>query len=301
VQRGVAVCPVAHPVLEETCKQQDPTTRAATANVIDRLSLNVAIEPFPVLDHMELLHFVRTATKRFDFVPPANEMAWTWPCWILGVAKPASAQLDRATNNALAKAFFDLVTHLPFSHLVQSGLDAATPLSLYDTEESQRAKTQETRRHRHEFTTFQDVFLIEVAGIIDVLKPRLEAPIIDLYERSIGRRPTPEQVRASRLSRPNMADLIYSAFKHDKVGEGLPGVRILAGLHAAIRYRDQPHRKGDLHDHMHARIALPYCNIFLTERNLGTLLTQPPLQYAQLYRCRVMWEDAEILAALTEL
>ena len=98
-----------------------------------------------------------------------------------------------------------------------------------------------------------------------------------------------------------MQNLVGNLFKYGKVGASLPGIRILAGIHAALRYKRQPLKKGDMHDHMHARIALPYCDFFLTEKNLGNLLTRPPLEYDKLYGCRVLWQDEQILAALEEL
>jgi len=301
VQRGETICPVAHAVLEETFKQHDRVTRAATAIVIEELSQNIAIEPFTELTRLELLRFIRSSTQGGDAVHAAEELAWTWPAWLFGVARPSNTPFDMATERAMAKAFFDAIIRMPFSAVVEAYGGARLESFAYDTEEMQRKRTEETRRHRHEFQTFKDVFLIEVAGGLDVLKEDLEGTMVHLYEATTGNTPTPEEVRASRATRPSLADLIYSAFKHGKVGAALPGIRIISGIHAAMRYRDQPHRKGDMHDHVHARIALPYCDMFLTEKNLGNLLTQPPLEYDKLYQCRVLWDDEKILEALKGL
>ena len=301
VQGGNAICPTSHPVLNETFKQGDRERRTATARVIDELCGNVAMEPFHVLMQLELLHFIRVTMQGSDCVHGAEEMAWTWPSWVVGLMRPDSVPLDQATSEAIARAFFDTTTHLPFSSLVESIGDDGPPTLSYDTEESQRARTEETRRHRHEFRTFEDAFLIEVGGVLEAMADHLDEAMVYLYECSAGKSPTPGEVRAYRASRPDLAGIIYSAFKCNKVGRSLPGIGIPAGIHAAIRYRGQPHRKGDLDDHLHARTALPYCDLFLTERNLGNLLTQPLLQYDTLYQCRVLWEDEDILAILEQL
>ena len=303
VQCGKAICPVGHPVLEETLNQSNPNTRAATAKVIDELSGNVVIEPFPTLTQLELLHFIRSTTQGPGSVHAAHEMAWTWPLWVMGLAKPNNKALDHAANLAVQKSFFDATTNLPFSVLVQCTGSEHRPSVLFDFdgEESQRAKTEETRRHKHEFQTFEDVFLIEVAGILDAMKPELEQAIIDLYKNSTGRCPPIEEVPEAQALLPNLCGIIYSLFKFDKAGTALPGIRIMAGIHAAIRYRDQPHKKGDMHDHMNARIALPYCDMFLTEKNLGNLLTQSLLRYDDLYHCRILWRDDQIIEVLRQL
>jgi hypothetical protein len=301
VSGGGALCPVAHPVLEETFKQNDPETRMATAKVIDELSDGVAIEPLNTLTQMELQHFLHSTTRPSGALHAANELVWTWPSWVMGLLKPYSKAFDEATNLAIQKAFFDTTTCMPFSSLVES-LDGA-PLSdfPYDTEESQRARTDETRQHKHEFKTFEDVFLIEVAGGLDALKDQIEEATAHIVALRMGRRPTQAEIENSRGTRPNLSDVICSAFKFNKVGKALPSIRIMSGIQAAIRYRDQPYKKGDMHDHLHACIALPYCNFFLTEKNLGNLLTHPPLQYDELYQCRVLWRDDEIIAAMRTL
>jgi hypothetical protein len=145
------------------------------------------------------------------------------------------------------------------------------------------------------------VFLIEVAGALDAHKQMLEDTLIYLYESVTGRRPTDAEIQLSATSRPTLTDLIQNLFRLRKADRWLPGIRIIAGIHAAIRYRDQPNRKGDIQDHFHARGALPYCTAFLTEKNLGNLLTRPPLEYDQLFDCRVLWQDDEILSFLRAL
>ncbi len=300
-EAGKVVCPGAHPVLEETFKQSDPATRMATAAVIDELSQNLVIEPFPVLTQLEVMHFIRSAAQASGSVHAAGELAWTWPSLVMGLRKPHSEAFDEPTNTAIQKAFFDKASILSFAALVE-GLGGQQPPALpYDTEEFQRTRTEETRRHRHEFRTFKEVFLIEVAGYLDALKDELQETMIHLFVTDTGRSPSPGELADARSARLSLADLIYTAFKFDRVGEALPGIRILAGIHAAIRHRDQPHRKGDMQDHMHARIALPYCDIFLTEKNLGNLLTHAPLEYDNLYQCSVLWRDDEIVDALKEL
>jgi len=76
-------------------------------------------------------------------------------------------------------------------------------------------------------------------------------------------------------------------------------MRIMAGLSASTRHRKERFEDNDVHDYQHARYALPYCDVFLTENHLGTLLTN--LRYDTLYDCRVLWDPDEIAAELEKM
>jgi hypothetical protein len=98
---------------------------------------------------------------------------------------------------------------------------------------------------------------------------------------------------------------IYDAFLQGKISDELPGIGILAGFRAAKRVKqfNKPFNKGDVHDWDHARYALPYCDIFLTEKNMGTVLTVPDfkLEYDKLYNCKVLWDKDNVLAELQKM
>jgi len=75
----------------------------------------------------------------------------------------------------------------------------------------------------------------------------------------------------------------------------------MSGIHAATRYQNRAHDKGDLHDQLHASVAVPYCAMFCTDRKLANLLTDSLLNYDKLYNCQILWNDEEVLAALESL
>jgi hypothetical protein len=54
----------------------------------------------------------------------------------------------------------------------------------------------------------------------------------------------------------------------------------------------------DFYDFYHATAALPYCNVFLTERFLGTLLTRPPLDLSGVFGTIVVWDESEAVDLL---
>jgi hypothetical protein len=81
----------------------------------------------------------------------------------------------------------------------------------------------------------------------------------------------------------------------------LPSLYLRAVIYAAIDHKGRRYEDGDTFDHDHAIAALPYCHLFLTEKKLGTLLTEKPAQLDKDFNCTVLWDCDEVLAKLKTL
>ena len=300
VKSGRALCPASHLILEETLKQEDPESRHLTATIVQELSAGVALQPFPVLFQAEILHFLTTTRPWPVDVYPCEQMAWTYIGNVFGHMSPVSTAFDADTEKAIQKAWFDLMTAMQFPLLAKSMFPPPsdilrTPLEFYDKQNEQ------CRMHENDFSSFPEVFLIELAGGLDVHKNELGAVQLYLDQKHVGQDgvvvPTDNIAEGTRM----LSNLSYHAFRLGKIERQLPGLRIIAGIHAAMRYKRQKHRRGDRHDHLHARVALPYCDLFLTEKSLGHLLCDKPLEYDRLYGCRVAWGPEDALHAIDAL
>jgi hypothetical protein len=236
----------------------------------------------------EVVHYVKTVIHGADTLYPLAELAWTYVPWLVGEAILHTDAFDEETLNAWRKALFDRFSEMPFSALFAMEHDRDLPGTGFDEKKFQAQKTAVTRAHRHEFSSFNDVFLIEIRGQLDAITGTLADIAVKVLE-------------AKPKAAVPLVNAIHSVFRCDVVGAALPGLRIFAGIAAIKRYRNQPFKKGDLHDSMHARMALPYCDHFLTEKRLGNLLTQPPLEYDRLYDCQIIWREDEVLDAVSRL
>lgn len=291
VDTGKVICPVAYPVLVETFKQRDPTSRAATAKVIDRLGQGVAMQPSHELIGCELHHFILKSTKGNGAVHPMVQLAWTYPAWVIGQPVPIFRTLDESTNNTLQKCVFDLLMTMPFSSLVLG--EAGSFPNSWDNEAHYRKLNVGASSHQHEVTSFDTVFLSEVCGVLDVYNEIIPGLFARLYEPEMGTSAeSPNAAESVRLTR----NLIYHAYRLKKLKSDLPFIHIIAGLHASVRWRRQPYKSGDHWDFLHAHQALPYCNAFLTEKGLGNILCSRPLEYDKVYGCRVLWKEDAILS-----
>lgn len=302
LKRGVKseqlVCPVSHLVLQETLKQNDPGTLNWTARVIQELSEGIAIQPFPVLLQLELKHFFVTTGEKKVAAYLVEQRVWTYVANVFGCLLPVSEMFDPATLQAVQKAWFDLMASIEFPVLAEALAHMPDDL-LHTAEEFYKRQNTLCKLHRGDFTAFKQVFLIELAGFLDACKK-------ELYETGEYLKNTRQPVR--NIAKQDMengaqllSNLIYHAFEHNKIKKQLAGLRIISGIHAAIRHRGQKYKRGDQHDHFHARVALPYSDLFLTEKNLCHLLTTKPLEYDKLYGCRVVWKPEEAVAAVEEL
>jgi hypothetical protein len=297
VKSGKAVCPASHLILEETLKQEDPESRLLTATIVQELSAGAALQPFPVLFQAEILHFLGATHPQPVDLYPCEQMAWTYIGDVFGHMSPVSTAFDADTEKAIQKAWFDLMAGMPFPVLAES-LSPVPANILHTPPEFYDEQNEQCRMHEKDFSSFPGVFLMELAGGLDVHRDELAEAQLYLYQKHTGQDTvavlTDDIAEGTRM----LSNLIYHAFRLGRIERQLPGLRIIAGIHAAMRYKRQKHRKGDRHDHLHARAALPYCNLFLTEKTLGHLLCDKPLEYDKLYGCRIAWEPEDALRAI---
>ena len=156
------------------------------------------------------------------------------------------------------------------------------------------------RLHEGDFQTFDEAFLIELHGALQADEAAVREAWRLHYERETGKSVTDPNAEDARHTTMAMSGLIYAAFQHKKITTQMPCLRIPVGIHAAVRYGRQRHHMGDIEDHMHAALALPYCNAFFTDRAMGNLLTRQPLGYDRLYGCTVLWRDEDIIQHLEQ-
>jgi hypothetical protein len=208
--------------------------------------------------------------------------------------------LDEKTVNWMRKCMFDTLAAADFSMIVEAmgEADSAARDEYGNVHVTLNAGAVQ---HRREVTSFRAVFLSEVAGILDAMKPR----IMDFLARDFATKthqpaPPPDSRDAHEAARM-FVNLIYHAYRLKKWTIEFPALHIGAGIHAAVRHRGQPYKAGDLWDFRHAHPALAYCNAFLTEKKLANLLCQAPLNYDTAYGCKVLWHDDDVVAYLRSL
>lgn len=77
VSSGRAICPINANVFAELLKQRDNQTRLATAQVIDELSLGIAIQPEDERIGTEIMHCLQRSLSGEDALEPLERLVWT--------------------------------------------------------------------------------------------------------------------------------------------------------------------------------------------------------------------------------
>ncbi len=289
---GRVVCPISYPIVSEILKQGDVDRRMATTRVVDTLSRNVAIRPSDELFHNELCHFLLSSMPGKS-THPLDQLAWTFPTWWLGEATPQLDAFDEATNTLCRKAFFDAIKKLPLSIVMEALSDSTWPAHP-DTAEYYSDLNRLCLARRDEISDYHSAFMIELAGLLDDLTPQITRASRAMYAAEYGAEPPADDVAGVDENHP-IARLIYHAYDHRKISNEIPFLQINAGIHAAVRHRRQRYKMGDLWDHMHAHPAIAYCHAFFTEKSLGHLVSNKPLELDKEYDCSVLWREQDIL------
>ena len=306
VKSGKVICPVSNIVFDETLRIPSPEVRLQHAEIIDLMSGKLAIQPSQVLDQLELTHFYKKHSIGEERCYPIEQMAWIFIGYILGECVPTNPAFDAETNNKIQIRFFEHMSHVSLVELIQS-LDAPSRSAPdWDGLEHAKSATANEKAYEHEFTTYDEVFMSEVAGVLDGLSEDMRSLFIYLSENQVSEKTSQPSKQDLDESIRQMRNLIYHGFRLGRISVELPCIHILGGLHAAKRSASKANRgpyskKGDIRDHLHARAALPYCDAFFTEKRLGKFLTEAPLKFNECYSCAILWENVSILVYLRTL
>lgn len=299
VRSGRLVCPISTDMLMELEKQpKTPGRREATAELIDELSLGVsAIDPQLLLG-TEVHRFLLAAKGGVD-LHTMQELIWTKVAYALGDVHPVLAGVDEDTQARMQCDFYDHLWDKPVAEIARAMGD--------DLQERRDFKvlTAETnennRKHRDELRSFEGAYDIELRGVVEIAGEVAADVITQLASREAGREL--KLMSEERAQSVNMCrNLLYHAIKKPENRAALRTIHIGASIHAGMRWdKARKFKPNDWHDFGHARVALGYCDAFLTEKPLHHLVTRPQLDLETVNGCRVASSVEDALAIVRSL
>ncbi len=120
----------------------------------------------------------------------------------------------------------------------------------------------------------------------------------DIFERCNGITPIITEAERKEHDR-ELLRFFVKAFKRTEISKLLPTLHIHALCHASVRWDKTRKLKGnDLFDFDHAATAVPYCDVFLTERPLQKLIEQKHLKINQDFDCKIISSISEAVEFL---
>lgn len=267
----------------ELLKQGDASTRLATAQLIDELSLGITLIPSDDRVRQELCNSFYEQAGAKNLIP-LQELVWTKLAYVLGEFHPSNTPFPPAEELALQKAFSD---HIWNSSLVDIVRQVGKPTTEFDWDALATRLNAGNRAHHSTIRSYAQAFRTEFEGGLSLFRDEMVMLGKELDERGY----TDFGAKHAHLSNKKRFEVFYLS---------IPSLHIYASCHAAIRWDQKRNLCGnDLFDFHHAQAALGYCDVFLTEKPLSDMLCQRHLGLSK-YKCQTFWSPSVALSWLRE-
>ncbi len=294
VAKGTAVCPVEAASFMELFGQRDAATRQITAQLMDELSNGVCLAPPQERRLIELQCFLEQQIDSSTENPAPSELVWSRVGGIFGEVLPFLDPIPPKQSRRLQINLYDHLWSLGISDFVSSSRDLQPPPM--PSREMATLLNSGKDNHASEMRSFKGTYLSEVRGILDALAPLIDQVFLQRFRDTTGYTTQPtDDARLATVA--EFQALLISGFRTGECSLELPSINILATLHASIRWdRTRRLRPNDFADLQHADAALPYCDVFLTEKPLQTLIESAGL--STLYNAVVVADYKEATDAV---
>ena len=296
---GRIVCPLSFWVFQELLKQSDSETRKATAALVDRLSSGVAFMHHGEIVSQEVLHFIRKSSSRYIDVKqwPIHECIWTRTMSFLGDRIPVPSAFSEADQLLIQKNWEDFYFFIPFEELFTDNRSFPRTFKeiLYDVDDINRRKRQVRLEHR----SFKSLFLAELMHTINENEPHWYEAMSYLHFLESGKEESINSDALTEIEKRPARNLIWWLFKKNRITNELPSYHIPAGLYAAACWdTTRQMTKNDVLDFYHAQLAIPYCDVLLTETCLKSLACSRHLRFDEIYDTAIIADPQEALVYL---
>lgn len=295
---GSFVFPISQDVFLEVIKQTDKSTLLATVKLIDALSCGVSCISYEERFSLELKYFFLQV--RGKKVHDCKQLVWTKLAYNMGFINLFNKHIKPEHNNAFQKSFIDHMWRTTMSDMIENAIERGG-LPKVEMPKMSSKLNDGKFKFSHENSSFKQMFLSEVAGALDGNRDIISRSMAEICENETGIVSSAEELANPEYSRL-YRNTIYNIFKYNKAGSYFPTLRIMSGLHAAIRWdKAQKYQDNDLHDIRHAAIALPYCDAFFTEKRLSHMCRQKLTRYDQQFNCSVESSVSRARSTLIDL
>jgi hypothetical protein len=302
VDAGRVICPISYPLFEELVRQNDASTRMATAQVMDELSQSVSLQNPFVLLKTELMAFIRRYTPDFPWVAPLIESVWTKASYFCGEPVPTNTTFPPDVVLAIKKSFDDAMMNSTLVDMLNMLAKSDRPIPRRDPDVDKL--NEQIAAFAHEGEKFQDFYKSEVVGALDGYDREIREVLASMFEDMTGQSVASQNIDPDDLAKDigKMKSLLHYAITKGKLEKDLPGIHIRASLHAAVRTdKKRRFKPNDLNDIMHASVAVPYHNFVFMEGAFAHLLTTGPARLAQAYGTGIASKEKDVLGILQTL
>ncbi len=300
VQKRKLICPISDEIFAEILLQTNHDNLKASAKLIDELSNGVSVISSREREQYEILDFIYRTTDIAKELHDQAVLVWSKVSFIYGLTHPHLKQMSPEEELVIQKYFFDQMWSITFSEMVDV-IGHENILSWPRHRDISKKLTDGKFEHMKDNQSFKELHLQEIAGVLDIYKPLFTEAMLYIFESKYNEKPKREEVEYSDCGQ-KLANLVYHAFKKNKLSTHFPSLMIETGLHAMVRYdKERKFKKNDMPDFRHAKSALPYFDVFLTEKSLRHLIRSGKLKFDKEYSCKVFSEPAESIKYIEKI
>ena len=202
-----------------------------------------------------------------------------------------SAAFDPAEMRVIQKAFFDHMWECSLVEMTDLLAGATTPV--FDYDQLAEELNAGTARHAGEIASFQQVYRAEIRGSLSLAAP-VARQVLEQFaaggSAALAEMSEPER----RDHEQQLLEYFCGAIKQKEVAVALRTLHIGALCHAAVRWDKRRKLTGnDLFDFHHAEAAVGYCDVFLTDGPLHTMLQQRHMRIDEYFSCKIISSPEE--------
>jgi predicted nucleic acid-binding protein len=303
VQKHKLICPISDEIFAEILLQTNQENLIASAKVIDELSEGISVLSSREREQYEILYFIYRTTNFAKSLHDQEVFVWSKVSFTYGLTHPHLKQLPPEEELVIQKSFFDQMWSITFSEMVDV-LGHENILSWPRHRDISEKLTDGKFEHMKENQSFKELHLEEIAGVLDIYKPLFAEAMRYIFESNYNEKP--KQLKQGEIEKFDcgqmFANIVYHGFEKNKLGTYLPSLIIESGLHAMVRYdKERKFKKNDLPDFRHAKSALPYFDVFLTERSMHHLIRSGKLAFDKKYSCKVFSDPVESVGYIEKI
>ena len=248
-------CPVSYPAFLELMRINPPSLRLRQAEIMDELSVSIAIRNGFDMAEIEFCEFFRRNLPALRAIPYRVETVWC-PVGQMVVEKyPYHDELPADVMERCRKVMLDVMWE---KRMTDYAALEDMPEHPRDTATRVNAERQSYPRGQR---VFSDLFAAELDGALDVLYPRIEEQLLSVAG-IFGIRASAEERERAGAQRHVWINLFREAVTRGLDAKATPSLRVRSALHAAIRMDDRrPFRENDLDDIAHSSVAASYADV----------------------------------------
>ncbi|MEI7935114.1 MAG: hypothetical protein WCK27_00360 [Verrucomicrobiota bacterium] len=277
------ICPVSCASFEELMKQDDVSTRSATAKVMDHLSCGLCMLNWIHLTGLEWEHHVAHTLLKLDGeINPFTKVGF----WA-GEHVAEYEGLPEPDKTVREKLYIDLRWAMSLTDY-QAAPGFFKPPQAFFT-----AFVADAQNRRNTQTQHPSSF----AALARATRQQLFLSLKGDFLASL-RRLGPAKSEDAAMANISAC---WDPLIENPTPWTVPSLQVLAGIDAAATFHKRKVVENDMYDFLHAAEAIPYCDAFFCDNPIARLVREKPLEYHKAYSTVILSRPEEIATHLENL